>query len=122
MRMRLRGEQKDRHNLRKREAIWMQSASHKVSLGMFECGSWQEATSKAGKAPTTTKWIDRVKKDDGGREYVRCRLVARDSKLQEPRTKNQQHKSDCQLRWSWWYRSASHGKLGADQVASPSVC
>ena len=34
-------------------------------------------TSKAGKAPTTTKWIDRVRKDDDVREFVRCRLVAR---------------------------------------------
>ena len=31
---------------------------------------------KAGKAPATTKWIDRVVKDDDGREFVRCRLVA----------------------------------------------
>ena len=37
-----------------------------------QCGS-----SKVCKAPTTTKWIDRVKKDDDGREFVRCRLVAR---------------------------------------------
>ena len=27
------------------------------TLGMYDFGSWQEATSKAGKAPTTTKWI-----------------------------------------------------------------
>ena len=32
------------------------------------------------KAPTTTKWVDRVNKDDAGNEFVRCRLVARDSK------------------------------------------
>ena len=31
------------------------------TLGMFEFGSWQEGTSKAGKAPTTTELIDRVK-------------------------------------------------------------
>ena len=50
------------------------------TLGMFEFGSWQEGTSKAGKAPTTTELIDRVKLDDDGREFVRCRLVARDFK------------------------------------------
>ena len=49
------------------------------TLGMFEFGSWQEATLKAGKAPTT-KWIDRVTMGDDGREFVRCRLVARDFK------------------------------------------
>ena len=48
------------------------------TLGMFEIGSWEEATSYAGKAPTTTKWIDRARKNDDGREFVRCRLVARD--------------------------------------------
>ena len=47
---------------------------------MFEFGSCEEATSKAVKAPTTTKWVDRVKKDDAGNEFVRCRLVARDFK------------------------------------------
>ena len=30
--------------------------------------------------PTTTKWVDRVKKDDNGKMFVRCRLVARDFK------------------------------------------
>ena len=48
------------------------------TLGTFELGSWEEATSKAGKAPTATKWIDRVMKSDDCREFVRCRLVARD--------------------------------------------
>ena len=47
------------------------------TLGMFEYASWHEATSKAGKAPTTTKWVDRAKNRDDGREFVRCRLVAR---------------------------------------------
>ena len=46
------------------------------TLGMLVFGSWEEATSKTGKVPTTTKWIDRVKKNDDGREFVRCRLVA----------------------------------------------
>ena len=36
------------------------------TLGMFEFGSWQAATSKAGKAPTTTRWID----SDKGRRVV----------------------------------------------------
>ena len=30
--------------------------------------------------PTTTKWVDRAKKDDTGKTFVRCRLVARDFK------------------------------------------
>ena len=50
------------------------------TLGMLVFGLWEEATSKTGKVPTTTKWIDRVKKNDDGREFVRCRLVARDFK------------------------------------------
>ena len=43
------------------------------TLGMFDFGSWQEAI-------TATKWIDRVKKENDEREFVRCRLVARDFK------------------------------------------
>ena len=35
---------------------------------------------ESGKAPTTTKWVDRKKKDDDGKEFVRCQLVARDFK------------------------------------------
>ena len=34
------------------------------TLGMFEFGSWKDAMSKAGKMPTTTKWVHRVKKDE----------------------------------------------------------
>ena len=45
--------------------------------GMFEFGSWKDATLKAGKMPTMTKWVDRVKKDDDGGTFVRCRLAAR---------------------------------------------
>ena len=41
------------------------------TLRVLEIGSWEETTSKAGKAPTTTKWIDRVKKYDDGREFAR---------------------------------------------------
>ena len=58
------------------------------TLGMFEFGSWKDATCefgswkdatlKAGKMPTTTKCVDQVKKDEDGRTFVRCRLVARD--------------------------------------------
>ena len=44
---------------------------------MFTFGSQEEATSTAGKAPTTTKCIGRMKKNDDGREFVRYRLVAR---------------------------------------------
>ena len=36
--------------------------------------------SNAGKALTTTKWVDRVKKNDDRREFVRRRLMARDFK------------------------------------------
>ena len=49
------------------------------TLEMFQFGSWEEATLRAGKAPTTTKWVHRVKKDDDGK-IVRCRNVARDFK------------------------------------------
>ena len=49
-------------------------------LKMFEFESWEEATSKAGKMPTTTKRVDRNKKDDNGETFVRYRLVARDFK------------------------------------------
>ena len=50
------------------------------TLKMFEFESWEEATSKAGKMPTTTKRDDRNKKDDNGKTFVRYRLVARDFK------------------------------------------
>ena len=50
------------------------------TLNMFEFESWEEATSKAGKMPTTTKRVDRNKKDDNGKTFVRYRLVARDFK------------------------------------------
>ena len=52
----------------------------KERLQMFEFGSLQEAMSRVGKAPTTTKWVDRTKKGDDGKEFVRCRMVARDFK------------------------------------------
>ena len=41
---------------------------------------WFVARTKASKAPTMTKLIDRVEKDDDGRGFVRCRLEARDFK------------------------------------------
>ena len=37
---------------------------------MFDIGSWEEATSTTGRALTTTKWIDRAKEGDDGREFV----------------------------------------------------
>ena len=57
------------------------------TLKMFEFGSWEDATSRTSKMPTTTKWVDRAKKDDTGKTFVRCRLVARDfkPKREEPR-------------------------------------
>ena len=50
------------------------------ALKMFEFGSWEDVTSRTSKMPTTTKWVDRAKKDDNGNMFVRCRLVARDFK------------------------------------------
>ena len=47
------------------------------TLKMFELGSWEDATMKVGKNPTTTKWVDRTKTGEEGHEFVRCRLVAR---------------------------------------------
>ena len=80
---RVSGEQKERHR------IWeeggdldpeqvQQSREEKMSymvktLGMFDLGSWEEATSKAAKASATTKWIDRMKKNDDGRRRWRRR-------------------------------------------------
>ena len=50
------------------------------TLKMFFFGLREDATLKAGKMQTTTKWVDRVKKDDTGKTFVRGRLVARDFK------------------------------------------
>ena len=36
------------------------------TLKMFEFGSYEDATSGTSKMPTTTKWVDRAKKDDKG--------------------------------------------------------
>ena len=49
------------------------------TLKMFEFGSWEDATSRTSKM-STTKWVDRFKKEDNGKMFVRCRLVARDFK------------------------------------------
>ena len=49
-------------------------------LHVLEFGSWEEAMSNVGRPLTTTKWIDRVKKNDDGREFVRSRPVSRDFK------------------------------------------
>ena len=48
------------------------------TLKMFDFGSWEYATSRTSKKPTTTKWVDRAKKDDNRKLFVRCRLVARE--------------------------------------------
>ena len=45
---------------------------------MFEFGSLQEAMSRGGIPPTTTKWVDQTRKDDDGKEFARCQLVPRD--------------------------------------------
>ena len=82
------------------------------TLWMFEFCSWEEATSNAGKAPTTMKLIDGVKKDNDGRELVLCRLVARDFK---PRREGQgnnwlaampplRHIEHCLLTRLWYVR------------------
>ena len=50
------------------------------TLQTFELSSLQEAMSRDGRAPTTTKWVDRTKKNSDGKESVKCHLVARDVK------------------------------------------
>ena len=50
------------------------------TLKMFEFGSWEDATSRTSKMPTTTKWVGPATKNDNGKMFVRCRLVARDFK------------------------------------------
>ena len=68
---------------------WIRSTSDKVereemnymlmTLEMFEFGSREEATSKASKEPTTTKWIDRVNKDDAISNQSEGRLACCDA-------------------------------------------
>ena len=65
----------ERRNLRKKEATWIWRKPDKVGRRrwttlsrfwrMLQFGSWEEATSKAGKAPTTTKRIDRIDEERG---------------------------------------------------------
>ena len=50
-------------------------------LDMFEFGTYEEAVSRGGKPPTTTKWVEGWKADDKGGRFVRCRLVGRDFKV-----------------------------------------
>ena len=50
------------------------------TLKMSEFGLWEDATSRTSKMLTRTKWVDRAKKDDNLKIFVRCRLVARDFK------------------------------------------
>ena len=68
-------------------------------LKKFDFGSWDDATSRTSKMPTTTKWVDRAKKDDTGKTFVRCRLVARDLK---PSVKDQE--TTCSRRCHRWKR------------------
>ena len=42
------------------------------TLKMFEFESWEDATSRTSKMPTTTKWVDRANKNNTGRTFVRC--------------------------------------------------
>ena len=75
------GEQKERDNLRVSEVTWIQSKIrsgggdwlHGQDVGMFELA-------RQARIPTTTKWVDCVKKDDAWRKMLRCRLVAPDFK------------------------------------------
>ena len=50
------------------------------TLETLEVGSWQKATTRAGKTTTKTKRVDRMKVDDQGHEFVGCRIVLRDFK------------------------------------------
>ena len=50
-------------------------------LDMFEFGTYEEAVSRAGKQPTTTKWVEGWKADDKGGRFARFRLVGRDFKV-----------------------------------------
>ena len=50
------------------------------TLKMSEFGLWEDATSRTSKMLTRTKWVDRPKKDDNLKMFVRCRLVALDFK------------------------------------------
>ena len=50
-------------------------------LDMFEFGTYEEAVSRGGKPPTTTKWVEGWKAVDKGGRFVRCRLVGRDFKV-----------------------------------------
>ena len=60
---------------------WEEELNYMVkTLRMFEFGTWEDATSRTSKMATTTKWVDRAQKDDNGKMFVRCRLVARDLK------------------------------------------
>ena len=55
--------------------------NYKVNtLRMFEFWFVGRSDVESSKAPTTTKWIDRVRKNDNGREFMRYRLVTRDFK------------------------------------------
>ena len=76
-------EKRRRHKLRKREQIRQgreEEMNDKMkTLGMFEFGSWLEATSRAGKAPTTTTWtrgsegrLVRTDATTGGNESIVC--------------------------------------------------
>ena len=40
------------------------------TLKMFEFGSWEDATSRKSKMPTTTKWVDQAKKDTTRKTFV----------------------------------------------------
>ena len=41
---------------------------------MFELGSWEEATSRTSKMPTTTKWVDWAEKDDTGKNIRQMQI------------------------------------------------
>ena len=97
---------------RRRDTIWeeggdldpeqvQQSREEKMSymvktLGIFDLGSWEEATLKAGKASATTKWIDRMKKNDDGRRRWR-RREQRLHTLQGSARRDENRATKCKL-------------------------
>ena len=45
-------------------------------LQMFEFADEQQAWTRGGTRPTTTKWVEGPKVGEDGQMFVRCRLVA----------------------------------------------
>ena len=54
-------------------------------IQMFEYVSQEECDRQAQRRPTSTRWVDVVKRDDAGKLVVRSRLVGRDFKVKGER-------------------------------------